>query len=605
MSEGTFRTQISEDIAYYQEQHPFLDSMANPDWAFNFWVLDKLYGEDDDVVKSHIIDNHDVGIDCYIWHEETKDLFLIQNKYYDDSSQLTASYFESNIDHAYQMLCDGTYKHCLELQQLFSAYRQHPDFYVYHCFYVTNNRRSDQVDIAVQNFNHKNANLNRRADVYYLDDIREAFYGEPNVDAKSFSTTVTTVVKGTILSTNPQDYGLDLEIDARYFMLPVTELYKLLRDANKAQYPIFDANIREYLGVGRAVNKGIKRTLESHSERKRFFFYNNGITIICSDLQVRKQSKKGRPVFLRNPQIVNGCQTVSTIHQVLSAYPESELEMEFKDVFVMAKALVIPDDDKEKTRFEELRKNIVRYNNSQNSIDEKSFNANEDFFRTVQREFEDKGFLVLLKQSDREKYSKKYKGDVETLRKLASKKIEQFGLEGRVRNLRDFMVPLDKLMQVILAFAGDSQQASQKKSALLKKDSTQWKLVTEAIQSDEFTTQRMLDLYLLYVRSEYEKSINQEDTRVPVTWHLIEGFSRYECAGGKYGEISAAISDRGTIDRLVMLYKLATASYLMDYEQDNPTRGYNDMVKEKLDLAKFDKSRKNAEMMVKMGMTAK
>ena len=257
---------------------------------------------------------------------------------------------------------------------------------MYHYFYVTNNKRSDDLDIAVQKFNHKNADIRRRADVFFLDDIREAFYGEPITDAKSFTTKVYTLYNTTILSINNEAWHLGFDIDARYVMLPVIALYKMLREADKAQYPIFDANIREYLGAGRSVNKGIINTLESPTERSRFFFYNNGITIICSDLTVGGQTKQGRPLDLANPQIVNGCQTVSSIHQVLSAYPESELAEEFKDSFVMAKILIIPDDPDKKDFYDELRRSIVKYNNSQNSIDEKNFAANEAFFRTVQRE---------------------------------------------------------------------------------------------------------------------------------------------------------------------------------------------------------------------------
>lgn len=600
MADDTFRSQIEEDISYYQQQHPLMDNADKPDWLFNLWVLDKLFGEDDDVIVGHIIDYHDAGVDCFVWHEETKDLYLIQNKYYDNSSQLTATYFNDTIDRAYKMLCEGNYKHCPELQQIFSANRQHPEFYVYHYFYVTNNKRSDALDIAVQKFNHKNADIRRRADVFFLDDIREAFYGEPIVDAKNFTSTIYTLYNTTILSINNEAWGLGFDIDARYVMLPVTALYKVLREADKAQYPIFDANIREYLGTGRSVNKGIINTLESPTERSRFFFYNNGITIICSSLVVGGQTKKGRPLHMTNPQIVNGCQTVSSIHQVLSAYPESDLADEFSDSFVMAKILIIPDDPDKKDFYDGLRRNIVKFNNSQNSIDEKNFAANEAFFRTVQREFEDKGFLVLLKQSDRETYSKRYKGKVEELRKRANAKIAQFGLQAKVKNLRDFMIPLDKLMQVILAFAGDAQQAFQKKGALLKKDSSQWKLVTEAIQGDGLTTQRMLDLYLLYLRSEYEKSQNSVNGRVPISWYLIEGFAKYECGGGDFSRISEVLSTSADVDRIIRVYIATTMSYLMWYESTHMGKGYNDMIKEKIDMVQFNMGRSMAMAQVQL-----
>ena len=294
---------------------------------------------------------------------------------------------------------------------------------------------------------------------------------------------------------------------------------------------------------------------------------------------------------------MNGCQTVSSIHQVLGNYPESELADEFSDSYVMAKILIIPDDPDKKDLYDELRRSIVKYNNSQNSIDEKNFAANEAFFRTVQREFEDKGFLVLLKQSDREKYSKQYKGKVEELRKRANAKVVQFGLQLKVKNLRDFMIPLDKLMQVILAFAGDAQQAFQKKGALLKKDSNQWKIVTEAIQGNGLTTQRMLDLYLLYLRSEYEKSQNAVNGRVPISWYLIEGFAKYECSDGDFSRISETLASSADVDRIIKIYIATTLNYLMWYENTHAGKGYNDMIKEKLNMVQFDMGRSMAVAM--------
>lgn len=592
MANDTFRTQIEEDISYYRELRPFLDNVDKSEWTFNLWVLDKLFGEDLDVAISHVIDYHDAGIDCFVWHEETNDLYLIQNKYYDASTSFTASYFNENVDRAYQMLLDGNYKHCPELQQLFNNAMKRSDFRVYHYFYVTNNNRNPKVDLAVQKFNQKKIGMGRTAQVLYLDDIQEAFYDEPIVDSKSFSTRIFTINGSTVLSVDNKNFHLNFEIDAKYVMLPVVTLYNLLRSAEQERYPIFDANIREYLGKGRAVNKGIIKTLESETERSRFFFYNNGITITCSSMKMENQTKRGRPLVIENPQIVNGCQTVSSIQQVLSAYPESDLAEEFKDTFVMAKVLIIPEASGDDDHYEELRKNIVRFNNSQNSIDEKNFAANESFFRTVQREFEAKGFLVLLKQSDREKYSNKYKGKVDQLRKLADTKVRQFGLEGKVKNLRDFMVPLDKLMQIILAFVGDSQQASQKKGALLKKDSAQWNLVTGAIKNDnDLTTHRMLDLYLLYLRSEYEKTQNKKDNRVPVTWFLIEGFSRYECDGADFSLVGEALETREKVDSLISLYTGVSKLYLAWYIKNHDGRGYNDMIKEKLDYKQFEDTR--------------
>ncbi len=70
---------------------------------------------------------------------------------------------------------------------------------------------------------------------------------------------------------------------------------------------LFRKNIRNFLGESKA-NKAIQRTLKNEPEN--FWFYNNGITILCdkADLNLRE-----RHIRLVNPQVVNGCQTVTSI----------------------------------------------------------------------------------------------------------------------------------------------------------------------------------------------------------------------------------------------------------------------------------------------------
>ena len=75
---------------------------------------------------------------------------------------------------------------------------------------------------------------------------------------------------------------------------------------------------------------------------------------------------------IENPQIVNGCQTVNSIYEYLENIPPQDLEREFKDTFVMLKILVIDRNDDEENQ---LYKDIVKYNNSQNAIDKKTFVA--------------------------------------------------------------------------------------------------------------------------------------------------------------------------------------------------------------------------------------
>ena len=597
MEDTAFRDQIKEDIEFYQLRHPHVPNIDKPEWAFNYWVLDKLFGEDEDVIVGNITDYSDNGIDCYVWHEDSRDLFLIQNKYYTDNSSISTSYFNNVVQEAYGQLLNGTYKRSHDLQIIFNKYHDDPDFYVYHYFYVTNNERSAGVEDALKSFNARYRDNRRMARVFYLEDIQEAFYGEPIHEKPHFTAELETLNKGTALNILNKEYGLGFEIDAKYIMLPVATLFKMIKQAEQEHYPIFDANIREYLGSSKPINKKIIKTLQNTSERKRFFFYNNGITIICT--KINQHTKGVLHITLEDPQIVNGCQTVSSIKHVLDAYPEREINKEFDGVYVMAKVLVIPDNNE--VDIEDLRKNIVRYNNSQNGIDEKDFTANQDLFRTVQTEFEKRGFLVLIKQSDRAMYSEKYEHRVSLLLDRSDEKLKQFGLEGKLTKVRDFMVPLDKLLQVFLAFSGDAQQAFQKKSKLLDEQSPQWAIVTDAIKTASFTTQSMLDLYLLYLRSERAKNDADGDGKIPVTWHLIEGFSRYEC-NGDLSVISTRLNDPEAVNKIISLYAMVTSLYLNDYRNAHEDGSYNKMIKEKLDHSKFSAFRESVKTTIQLNL---
>lgn len=591
-----FREQIKEDIQFYREQHPGLTNLNKDEWAFNYWILDKLFCEDDDEIENKIIDYSDNGIDCYIWHEETRDLYLIQNKYYSDGTVFQSSYFDNAVEDGLAQLTSGTYRRSSELQGIYNKYRDDADFYIYHYFYVSNESKSESVEASVRHFNERNSDKRRFAQVFYLSDIEEAFYGEPIVPERHTTIELETPNKGTRLQINNEAYNLSLAVDAQYIMLPVKTLYETLNTVENQGYPIFDANIREFLGAGRGVNKGIINTLLSPTDRKNFFYYNNGITFICASMSSKTQN--GRLVVsLEDPQIVNGCQTVSSIKQALDSVPNSRIDDEYDGVFVMARILVIPNEDDEAQR---LRKDIVKYNNSQNNIDEKTFESNSDEFRRLQREFEKRGFLLLLKQSDKQKNNQKYKTATE-LREKSMDLLNRYGLEKRLLKPVDFMIPLERLMQVVLAFYGDAQQAFQKKGNLLKKASSQYDLVTKALRSPELTTQRLLNLYLLYLASEKEKNSNTVDSRVPITWYLIEGFSQFECDGGNIVKTDEWLENTEKIVELLRLYKMTTTMYLKEYQRDNEGKEYNSMIKEKLDLTKLRYLRDTAKQGIAMG----
>lgn len=581
-----FKKQIEEDIREYQENYKYISNIQKDEWAFNYWVLDKLFYEDEELVEEKIVDYHDLGIDAYEIYEDTKDIFLIQNKYYGETTAITAEYVKNDfLLRAITALENGTYKKSDELQGAFSKYKDSADFTVYLQLFVTNNIHNREADEYVIKFNVSHPKY--IAKIFYLDDIEERYYGETQQVKKNISVKVESVNKGTILNINTEGYKLENVIDARYVLTPIVSVYRLYRDSIEKGYPIFDKNIREYLG-NKGVNKSIYQTLLDEEDRKNFFYYNNGITVICdrmTKIVTQPSDYNMNAAFtIDNPQIVNGCQTVNSIYEALKNIDPDNLEKNFKDTFVMLKILEINRED---SGDDKLYKDIVKYTNSQNSIDEKTFVANTDTFIRLQNEFEAKGFLLLIKQSDKNKFANKYKVATK-LKELSSERISRFGLN-EIKKASDTFIPLEKFLQVINAFVAGGYVAYVKKSSMLKFGSEQYQTAINFIKSGYVTNEVMLDLYMLYKRAEQTKK-EKNDSRTPIPYYLIDGFAKYECDGRNPAKIVEQLQDKDKVNKVVNLYTAVSKAYAREYNKKFNI-DYNKMIKRNVEYDIFDSQR--------------
>ena len=78
-----------------------------------------------------------------------------------------------------------------------------------------------------------------------------------------------------------------------------------------------------------------------------FFYYNNGITVICDSVNEKTihDPNMNKAYTAENPQIVNGCQTVNTIYETLNRYSIEDISDKFKNTVVMVKLLVLNKDE--------------------------------------------------------------------------------------------------------------------------------------------------------------------------------------------------------------------------------------------------------------------
>lgn len=141
---------------------------------------------------------------------------------------------------------------------------------------------------------------------------------------------------------------------------PASEIARLVN--NDPDGSIFDLNIRRFLGTNVAVNKDIYRTCSSTEFSYQFWFLNNGITILCDDLDPVTDPDNPH-IKLKNMQIVNGCQTATTL---ALAQRENKLP---PDVRVLLRVYETNNPD--------LVNKVVLTTNNQNKISGRDLRAND------------------------------------------------------------------------------------------------------------------------------------------------------------------------------------------------------------------------------------
>ncbi|QJD94035.1 AIPR family protein [Duganella dendranthematis] len=145
-------------------------------------------------------------------------------------------------------------------------------------------------------------------------------------------------------------------------------------DGNLKQ-SVFEENVRSFLGLDNEVNSEIQRTLESAEKRKLFSVLNNGITIVAPSLTLAANTKV---IDLTNYQIINGCQTSSTLHANIVNLTE--------DVNVVIKFIESTTDDS--------AVDIISATNSQSDISKEAFFGLKNKAKHVRRFFDAQNGMV-------------------------------------------------------------------------------------------------------------------------------------------------------------------------------------------------------------------
>jgi len=171
--------------------------------------------------------------------------------------------------------------------------------------------------------------------------------------------------------------------------IPATEVALLMRRHGER---LLERNIRRYLGLhGNRVNEGIHNTL--YSDPANFYFFNNGLTMICDDFSYNALQSSGYQIKVDNLQIVNGGQTCMTIFKTME-----EMERKGKpfpeEASVLVRIYKLPRDN------EDIVLRITQATNSQNPVDLKDLRANDEKQQRLESSIEALGYHYRRKRTE-------------------------------------------------------------------------------------------------------------------------------------------------------------------------------------------------------------
>ncbi len=155
---------------------------------------------------------------------------------------------------------------------------------------------------------------------------------------------------------------------------------------------LLDRNIRRYLGLqGNRVNSAISETLNKPEERSNFYFYNNGLTMLCKKFLHSGLQGEDHHVQVEGLQIINGGQTCKTIQRAIADLAGDSM-IDIEKAFVLVRIYQLPENS------EELVRSITYATNSQSPVDLRDLRSNDARQKALETD------IASLKNADGESF---------------------------------------------------------------------------------------------------------------------------------------------------------------------------------------------------------
>lgn len=403
--------------------------------ALIMWFGENYLSLDPDETKERIVnDKHAEGVDAILIDQINYNLFFIQAKTVENFDNTTNNYSENDVKSTLQgirFLLQGDYKKKItpELENLVDEYHELDRTGDYKTTIIFLALKSKPVDDKfIKSFKQDFPMI--AVNFYDFDKLFDFYVNKYLTIRAAPPKRISFKVLTNLLIKDTPD-------KSRVFTCKGEELAKIYNDYRER---IFQQNVRYSLGLrSRSINRQILETAIDNTRNKEFWYFNNGITIICKKINEATSSKV---INLDNAQIINGAQTTYALYE---AYNNGNLK---NDVEVLVK--VIETDDKN------FIESVTLYTNSQNAIRLRDLCSNDEIQLKIQK---------ILLDSYRLFYERK-RGEFDSLYPTVEAKRKLLGQDYKVKVINN-----ENSAQSFLAmYLNKPAQAKSEKGRIFLKD---------------------------------------------------------------------------------------------------------------------------------------
>lgn len=360
-------SKILHDIqqAYYQ------DNYTNDGQRFVAWYLRNIHGLNTVEAKDCITDGaNDKQIDAVYINNQDSTIYIIQGKFmsgeYIDAEPvrevLSSWILVQDLD---QLQDAANLKLKVKINEISAALDD--DYEI--CFeLITTAKLTDQAQMDADAFSKKlsdseelNANF-----VVVDNEMLKVKYDEALNKTNNYINFTFQLESGKYL---------EVELNGTRAVLAAIPLKDCVNIPGIKDGRLFRKNVRQSLGNSNKVNKGIAKTIKK--EPGDFFFYHNGITAICSKIDIQNGQ-----LTVKDLNIVNGCQSLSTILSCGEAAKKSYGYILFK-FYEMANS--------------EKADKITNSTNSQSAVKARDLRSNDKIVLSIKKNYEQtypNGYMV-------------------------------------------------------------------------------------------------------------------------------------------------------------------------------------------------------------------